>query len=59
MVCEVAKTSGFLEARDLSRSFGGVLAVNSVSLSVAEGELRGLIGPNGAGKSTLFHLISG
>ncbi len=55
----MAKTSGFLEARDLSRSFGGVLAVNSVSLSVAEGELRGLIGPNGAGKSTLFHLISG
>ncbi|NNN19979.1 MAG: ABC transporter ATP-binding protein [Acidimicrobiaceae bacterium] len=48
-----------MEARDLTRSFGGVLAVNSVSFSVGEGELRGLIGPNGAGKSTLFHLISG
>lgn len=43
----------------VSRSFGGVIAVRDVSLSVAHGELRGIIGPNGAGKSTLFNLVSG
>ncbi|MDQ6773898.1 MAG: ABC transporter ATP-binding protein [Candidatus Dormibacteraeota bacterium] len=48
-----------LEARALERRFGGVVAVSSVSLTISEGELKGLIGPNGAGKSTLFHLISG
>jgi branched-chain amino acid transport system ATP-binding protein len=48
-----------LEVAGLARSFGGVPAVSGVSLSVGEGELRGVIGPNGAGKSTLFNLISG
>jgi branched-chain amino acid transport system ATP-binding protein len=48
-----------LEAQNLTRRFGGVVAVDQVSISVAEGELVGVIGPNGAGKSTLFHLISG
>jgi branched-chain amino acid transport system ATP-binding protein len=48
-----------LKVDGLARSFGGVYAVSDVSLSVAEGELRGVIGPNGAGKSTLFNLISG
>lgn len=48
-----------LEARGLTRRFGGVVAVDEVSLEVAEGELAGVIGPNGAGKSTLFHLITG
>lgn len=48
-----------LQLEDLSRSFGGVFAVNGVSLSVADGEFQGIIGPNGAGKSTLFHLIAG
>lgn len=43
----------------VARSFGGVYAVRDVTMSVADGELRGLIGPNGAGKSTLFNLISG
>jgi branched-chain amino acid transport system ATP-binding protein len=48
-----------LETDQVSRSFGGVFAVRDVSLSIAEGELRGIIGPNGAGKSTLFNLITG
>jgi branched-chain amino acid transport system ATP-binding protein len=48
-----------LEADGLTRRFGGVVAVDHVSLSVGQGELVGIIGPNGAGKSTLFHLISG
>lgn len=43
----------------ISRAFGGVYANRDVSLSVADGELRGVIGPNGAGKSTLFTMISG
>lgn len=48
-----------LQVQGLSRRFGGVYALQDVSLEVAPGELRGVIGPNGAGKSTLFHLIAG
>jgi branched-chain amino acid transport system ATP-binding protein len=48
-----------LEALDLTRRFGGVVAVDGVSLRVGDGELCGVIGPNGAGKSTLFHLVAG
>lgn len=48
-----------LEARDLTRRFGGVVAVDNVSVRAGQGELSAVIGPNGAGKSTLFHLISG
>ncbi|WP_199547891.1 ABC transporter ATP-binding protein [Streptomyces sp. N35] len=51
--------TSLLEVNDVGKAFGGVYAVRDVSLSVAEGELRGVIGPNGAGKSTLFNLISG
>lgn len=43
----------------LSKSFGGVLAVDSVSLTVSRNRLTGIIGPNGAGKTTLLNLISG
>ena len=48
-----------LEAEALTRRFGGVVAVDDISIRVAEGELAGIIGPNGAGKSTLFHLVTG
>jgi branched-chain amino acid transport system ATP-binding protein len=48
-----------LEVRDLSKSFGGLLAVDRASLDVNAGEIVGLIGPNGAGKTTLFATIAG
>ena len=48
-----------LEARGLSRSFGGLRAVAGLDLTVAPGEMLGLIGPNGAGKTTVFNLLSG
>jgi branched-chain amino acid transport system ATP-binding protein len=48
-----------LEVRELSRRFGGLLAVDSVNLTVAGGARHAVIGPNGAGKSTLFNLMAG
>ncbi len=48
-----------LVLRDLTCSFGGILAVDDVSLEVAPGEIVGIIGPNGAGKTTVFDAVSG
>lgn len=47
-----------LEIQDATLKFGGVVAVNQLSLSVNEGEVYAIVGPNGAGKSTVFNLIS-
>ena len=48
-----------LQIQNLKKSFGGLPAINGVSLEVAPGERRLIIGPNGAGKTTLFDLITG
>ena len=48
-----------LDVQGLSKSFGGIQAVNDVSFSVAKGELLALIGPNGAGKTTCFNMLMG
>jgi len=52
-------TAPRLAVQHLTRSFGGLKAVNDVSFSVAPGETIAVVGPNGAGKSTLFQLING
>jgi branched-chain amino acid transport system ATP-binding protein len=48
-----------LQVRDATKSFGGIVAVNRVSLDVHAGEILGIIGPNGSGKTTLINCITG
>ncbi|HIJ22798.1 MAG TPA: ABC transporter ATP-binding protein [Gammaproteobacteria bacterium] len=48
-----------LEIKNVSKQFGGLMALNNISFQVETGEIRGLIGPNGAGKSTMFKNIAG
>lgn len=48
-----------LEIKDITLRFGGLVALNSVSLTVAENSVHGVIGPNGSGKTTLFNAING
>lgn len=51
--------NGLIRVENLSRNFGSLKAVDSLSLELNEGETLGILGPNGAGKSTLFNLIAG
>lgn len=48
-----------LEANNVTQRFGGLLAIDDLSIHVNEGEILGLIGPNGAGKTTFFNIVSG
>ncbi|MDO9111515.1 MAG: ATP-binding cassette domain-containing protein, partial [Desulfatirhabdiaceae bacterium] len=48
-----------LETRQLVKHFGGIMAVNEISLSIGKGEILGMIGPNGSGKSTFVNLLTG
>lgn len=54
----MAEIQPLLEVADLSMRFGGIVALEAVSFSVAKGRIVGLIGPNGAGKTTLFNCLS-
>jgi branched-chain amino acid transport system ATP-binding protein len=49
----------FLEVDNITKRFGGLVALNAIGFSVTQGEIVGIIGPNGAGKTTLFGVISG
>jgi branched-chain amino acid transport system ATP-binding protein len=51
--------AAILEVKNVSKHFGGLKAVDQVSLTINKGEIFGLIGPNGAGKSTLFNCVAG
>jgi len=52
------KTGYAIEARNLTKKFGDLMAVNRVNLEIEDGEVFGLLGPNGAGKTTLIHMLS-
>ena len=51
--------TAILQAEDISKSYGGIQALNACSASFAEGEINALIGPNGSGKTTLFNIMTG
>ena len=55
----MSKSKYILETKNLTVKFGGLTAVNDVSLQLEEGKIYGIIGPNGAGKTTVFNLLTG
>ncbi|MBT3350902.1 MAG: ABC transporter ATP-binding protein [Nitrospinaceae bacterium] len=55
----MAESQYALELKGVTKQFGGLTAVNDVTIRLEPGERRGILGPNGAGKTTLFHLITG
>ena len=55
----IGPSTPLLEVDNLSKSFGGLIVINRLSFSLAEGETLGIIGPNGSGKTTLFNLMTG
>ena len=54
-----AASGALLEARGITKRFGGLVAVNDVSISLRRNSVLSVIGPNGAGKTTFFNMISG
>ncbi len=56
---EVDKSKKIIEVQDVVKIFGGLKALDRVSISIKESEIFGIVGPNGAGKTTLFNIISG
>lgn len=48
-----------IEIKELTKAFGGIMAVEDLTFNIAKGEIMGIIGPNGAGKTTVFNLITG
>ncbi len=59
MVSSPEATAPVLEIDNVSKRFGGLQALNDVSMSIVPGRVTGVIGPNGSGKSTLFNLVTG